>query len=71
MGLIAMRRVVVRVEGTPDGAERTERLAALLSLGLERLLRGRPDDGLDNAANLSLHGDGPATGHREEADRGA
>lgn len=66
-----MRRVVLRDAKAAPDPERTERLAALLADGLERLLRGEPGGAFAIPPNLSVTSDGPATGREEEAGRGA
>jgi len=68
-----MRRVVLRyADKGPDWADQTDRVVALLAVGMERLLRSRkeavknPDAGLDFPPDLSVTTDCQSNGSAEE-----
>lgn len=61
-----MRKTVRRYVPSDQARERGPRLAALLALGLERLLRKESPKALDIPANLSLYGDAPPDPAEEE-----
>jgi hypothetical protein len=68
-----MRRVVLGyADKGPDSADRTDRLVALLAVGMERLLRSRkeavknPDTAVDFPPDLSVTTDCQSNGNVEE-----
>ncbi len=68
-----MRRVVLRyTDKGPDWADQTDRVVALLAVGMERLLRSRkeavenPDTAVDFPPDLSVTTDCQSNGSAEE-----